>query len=70
MNSKHPLASKTIWGALITLIVGVVGIFGLDLSNIDVEKLATSAAVVAGSALAVYGRFKADKPIGKDKDDA
>lgn len=67
MNTKHPLASKTIVAALVTMIAGAAPLLGLDLSDIDVEKLVTSIFVIAGAIGAIYGRIKADKPIGSGK---
>lgn len=64
MDSKHPLASKTIWGAIIT-VLGMLGQqFGLELTGSETTELAGALATVGGAVLAIYGRFKAKGKIG------
>ena len=55
------------WGALLTGVSAMLGIFGVDVSdaerNVLVESVATVGAVV-GTVTAVYGRLRAEKRIG------
>lgn len=65
-DTKSPLTSKTIWGALITLVPT------LDTALTSLHILPTglltdgAKAIVGfvGAALAIYGRYKASKQIG------
>lgn len=66
MPSKHALSSKTIIGVLVSLIFKLLALYGVEVSpdlQGDVLQLAFAAVSVAGDALAVYGRFKAERPI-------
>jgi hypothetical protein len=69
---KNILASRGVWGGIV-VILGLLGsFFGFDLDEdskkviIDQGVAAGSAVSVAvGAALAIYGRIKASKVIGK-----
>jgi len=63
METKHPLASKTIWGAIITVIGLLLQQFGVDVSGLQQADLAGALATVAGVVLTVYGRFRASGKI-------
>ena len=71
-ETKNPLASKTIIGALVALVCfGVNMFYGV---SVDPEtqalvidetmKIIASIGAVSGTGLAIYGRIKADKKIG------
>ena len=64
---KSPLASKTIWGAVITLLAVAAGaIWGVDLSEPDKAALTDYAVVIGGAVggfLAIIGRYTAKRPI-------
>lgn len=66
-GTTSQLASKTIWGAIIAVLAGVAGLFGLNLDASLQDQLAqliASAATLVGGALAWYGRVTATKKIG------
>jgi hypothetical protein len=60
---KSPWASKTIWGAVAVVAVAVAQVAGIELG--DADKWAESIALLIGAVLAIYGRVKAVKKIGK-----
>jgi len=57
--NKIFLKSKTIWG----VVIAVVPILVPALSVVELNNLATAFMSLAGAALAVYGRVKADGGI-------
>jgi hypothetical protein len=65
---KSLLASKTIWGGIIAVGAGLAGIFGYSVSPADqvqaIDALAGIASAVGG-VIAIFGRVKATKKIGK-----
>lgn len=66
--TKSVLASKTIWGALITALPLVLGLFGLKVSDVPAFTEATTAAVdggtqLVGLALVIWGRLTAAKAL-------
>lgn len=65
-DSKPWYLSKTIWGSLIAMLAGIGSAFGLDLdvpSQANLVDAILKLVSVAGSLLAVYGRFAATRPI-------
>jgi hypothetical protein len=65
---KSLFASKTIWGAFIAIIAGVLSLFGYQLGAADQAELINAASGIAaavGGLLAVYGRVVASKRIGQ-----
>lgn len=65
---KGVLASKTVWGGIIALIAGVLGIFGYTLGAEDQATLVetiTAIASAVGGLIAIIGRIVATKQIGK-----
>lgn len=66
-DTKHFLASKTIWGAVVAAMAGVLLIMGHPISLTDQTTLIndlTELGVIVGSLLAIYGRITATKKIG------
>lgn len=70
---KWFLQSKTILGIIIMLVPSVANLFGVSIPVDQVEtlrdgllKIVEAAMTVAGAGLAVYGRFKAKRPITVD----
>jgi uncharacterized membrane protein HdeD (DUF308 family) len=65
---KHWWESKAVWGGVVALIAGILGVFGVAVSTAEqgllVESL-TGIAAAVGGLLAIYGRIKASKSIGK-----
>jgi multidrug efflux pump subunit AcrA (membrane-fusion protein) len=65
---KTLLASKTIWGGIIALAAGIAGLFGYSVHPADqatIVEVGTALASAVGGGLAVVGRIKATKKIGK-----
>lgn len=65
---KNIFASRTVWGAIIAIIAGIVGIFGYSIGAEDQANLVEigfSAASTVGGVIAIFGRVKASKKIGK-----
>lgn len=62
-DTKNFITSKTIWGAMIALIATMLQIMGFDATGMNgtAEEIVT----IAGAAMAIYGRIKAVKKIGK-----
>ncbi|WP_430229957.1 hypothetical protein [Nitrosomonas communis] len=63
--TKGLLQSKTIWGALLSLLSSLALMMGWDLG--DTDQLAEHIAGLVGGILAIYGRCKADCKIGRKK---
>ena len=67
-NSKTWWQSKTVWGGLIALLAGIAGIFGYTLHPEDqnlIVEAGTSVVALVGGVIAVWGRVKASKTVGK-----
>lgn len=61
---KNMFASKTLWGIVIAALPTVLGLFGFKITDAAAfaagsEQLIDGVTTLVGSALAVYGRFKA-----------
>ena len=72
-GTKSILLSRTFWGALLAIVAAVAGMFGytvsaddqsavLDLVN-QVFAVWDKVAIIAGAALAIYGRVAATKTV-------
>lgn len=61
MESKKAWASKTVWGALMVVVVSVCNLAGVDLG--DAGGWADSIVALLGAGLALYGRAKAVKKL-------
>jgi hypothetical protein len=61
--SKSFLQSKTIWGVLIAMTASFASSLGWIVDQNSAMAIANDVAVLAGGALAVYGRIVAEKPI-------
>lgn len=63
-DTKSLLASKTLWGVVIAALPSILGLFGKQVSDVAAftagsEALVDQVIALVGSALAIYGRFKA-----------
>ncbi len=70
IDSKSWWQSKTVWGGIIALLAGVLGLFGYNLVEADQAQLVeigSGAAVVVGSLIAIVGRVRASKVVGKSE---
>ena len=73
LNSvKTALASKTVWGGIIAVSAGLLGMLGYTIDAAaqaeiasDAFNIYTAVVSVVGGVLAIYGRIKASKKIGK-----
>ncbi|WP_431321819.1 hypothetical protein [Rhizobium sp. YTU87027] len=66
LDLKNWYSSKTIWGALISVVASVLHFAGIDLATTDKSQLVDSIANIAGALgglLAVYGRVTAKAAI-------
>lgn len=65
---KSIFASKTVWGAIIAIGAGVAGIFGYSIGAEDqasLVELGVSVVASVGGVIAMFGRVKATKRVGK-----
>lgn len=65
-ETKTFLQSKTVWGAIIALLGGLLSLLGYQLSPDDAESLVTIVSGLAsmmGSVMAIIGRISASKRI-------
>ncbi len=76
MEDQKPFyASATIWGAGVAVVAGAAGVFGYTITPADqaaiadsigqVVTLVSSVVAAVGGLVAVWGRVKASKTIGK-----
>ncbi len=67
-DSKPWYLSRTIWAAIVTIVVAVLGLFGLPFDSLDqtatVEALLQAATAIAGL-VALLGRLMATTRIGR-----
>ena len=67
-DNKSWWASKTVWGGVIALLAGILGLFGYQLLPDDQTALVdggVSLAALVGGLIAIWGRVKASKTVGK-----
>jgi uncharacterized membrane protein len=65
MDSKHWYLSKTMWAAIGTLIVGLLGAFGVDVSGDEVTSIINSVLVIIGALIVIIGRVSAKTKLTK-----
>ncbi len=63
-GSKTLFTSKTFWGAIVTAVISIAGIFGFSTEGIDGTAIATALSVLGTTGVTIYGRITADKSIG------
>lgn len=61
-NEKPWFLSKTIIGSVITGVVALAGIFGLELNDLS-EQITTAVFAVIGVIFTIYGRITAKKKL-------
>ena len=68
MNDIKPwYQSKTVWGALVAILAGVLQAGGIDIDADGQAQLADSLVAlsgIVGGLLALYGRLSADTKVG------
>lgn len=67
-DTKNLLQSKTLWGVIIAAAPTILGLFGLQVSDVgtfgaNASGLVDDGITLFGSVLAIYGRFKATKAL-------
>ena len=62
-ETKHISSSRTVQGAVLALILGILPITGIDFDEGLVTELFNAALLIASSAYAIYGRYKAEGKI-------
>ena len=65
-NSKEWYKSKTIWASLVTVLISVLGMFGvggLEDQKETITELIMQIVAVSGGVLAVIGRISANSKI-------
>jgi len=62
-GNKGALQSSGIVGSLTAIVMGVATIAGMQLDVNEVTTFFTAAATIVSSAVAMYGRYTADKKI-------
>ena len=65
MDSKHWYLSKTMWAAIDTLVVGLLGAFGIDISGDEVTSIINSILVIVGALIVIIGRVTAKTKLTK-----
>ena len=60
MDDKSIFASKVFWGVVLAVAAPLAAKYGWTL---DAEGWSNDAAMFIGAALALYGRWKADRPV-------
>lgn len=73
-GTKGALSSVGVWGGIVAVLAGIIGVFGYAVSPEDINTLANSAqqiylavsgiAGVFGGLVAIWGRIRASKKIG------
>ncbi|MBF0141318.1 MAG: hypothetical protein HQL74_13700 [Magnetococcales bacterium] len=63
MNEKSLVQSRTIWGAVIGLLAALAPSLGFTVDPGSLTAIADQLVALAGAALAIYGRIKAERPI-------
>jgi hypothetical protein len=64
---KSALASKAVWGGIIAVAAGLLGLWGYKVAPEDqarIVELAMAIGASVGGVLAIYGRVRATKRIG------
>jgi len=62
-DTKHPLKSKTIVGLIVTVLALLLAQFGVELTGSETAEAVGAVTSLVGITVAVYGRWKADKPL-------
>lgn len=66
MDQKGWYQSKAVWGGIVALLAGILGIFGFNVGAEDQAALAETLLAIGsavGGLLAIYGRVSASKKI-------
>jgi hypothetical protein len=62
-DPKWFLASKTILGAIVTVLPAIFSVFGAELQDTEAQNVLQTFAAFIGSLLVVWGRFTAKRPV-------
>ena len=67
-DDKPWYQSRVIWGGIIAILTPLASLLGVEIAPdtaSDIASLATAAGGVVGGGLAIWGRMRATKPIGR-----
>lgn len=67
-TTKKWFESKAIWGGIIALLAAIAGAFGYAVdadTQTNIVELVTVIGTGLGGLLAIFGRIKAEKKVGK-----
>lgn len=59
--------SRAVWGGIVAAVAGVAGAFGLAIDEPSLVEISMNLSAAVGGILAIYGRYKADRAIGRDR---
>lgn len=65
MTSKSLMESKTFWGIFLAWVTQFLAGYGIQIEEVTAGTITTSALVAVFSALALWGRYKAQTKIDK-----
>jgi len=57
--SKSPAKSVTVWGAISTVIFGLLSLVGIEIAPGELGEVANALGILAGFAVTLYGRIRA-----------
>ena len=63
IDSKPWYQSTTVWAGVVAMVAGVTAGLGLDIDQVSMTEMLTTAGASIGGLIAVYGRFVAERPI-------
>ena len=63
IDEKSWWQSRTVWGGIAAAIGGALGAAGMVVDTVTLANVLFDVAALAGGAVAVYGRIKAEKVI-------
>lgn len=64
-DPKHPLRSRTVWGGLVVVLLGLLQLFDVvvDVDPATVTEVAVGAVNTVAGAVTIYGRIMAKRPV-------
>lgn len=55
--------SRAVWGGIVAAAAGIGAVAGIDIDQPALVELLLAAGGIAGGALGIYGRLRAERPI-------
>ena len=59
--------SRAVWGGIVAAVSGIAGAFGVVVDEPTLVEISMSVSAAVGGILAIYGRYKADRAIGRNQ---